>query len=84
MYSEYIFKHSKMYGDEHLLSEMVRAFSGGQIITAMKKVLHNDGVIFSDYHGKIYVAWSTNQIKSAIENNGNFSPDSRKITESEI
>jgi len=41
-----------------------------------------DGFITDGFGGKIFVAWSPTQIKSAIGNKGKFEPESENITES--
>lgn len=72
-------KTSEMYGDQHLLAEMTRAFRGDHLTATMQTVFGKDGVKYTDKYGDIYVAWSPTQIKSATHNLGTFSPDNPDI-----
>lgn len=53
----------RAYYDSDILSEMVRAFRGDSILTAMKEVFGKDGVKVTDKYGEMWVAWDSNQIK---------------------
>lgn len=47
-----------------ILSNLVRAYKDKALmLSTLKRITKNDGVIFSDSYGKIYVAWSPKQIK---------------------
>jgi hypothetical protein len=62
------------WGDQDILQDIHRAYKNPQLMfNNMRKILKSDGVILSDSYGEIYVAWDPNQIKSASENNGNYS-----------
>lgn len=66
--------------DAILLPEITRAFRNKEaMLTAMREELNSDGVIWSDSVGEIYVAWSSSQIKSATDNNGQFDPENPDI-----
>ena len=65
----------RAYSDADILSEMVKAYKGGSILSAMKDVLGHDGAVYKDKYGEIWVAWDANQIKSVDNTNPTSNPD---------
>ena len=76
-YTDKVYRQSMHDGD--ILSDLTRAFNGGNdvILNAMKDVLGNDGVRFSDNYGDIWVAWSSEQIKNTDNKAPTSNPDIR-------
>jgi hypothetical protein len=66
-------------GDAAVLSELTRAFKGGDntILEAMVKATGKDGVKFTDSYGDIWVAWNANQIKNVDNTDPTSDPDIR-------
>ena len=72
--------HQGQYGDKQILEDIHRAYTDKKImIKQMKKIFKADGIIFKDNIGYIYVAWEPTQIKSASDNNGDFSSTNKNI-----
>lgn len=74
----------RAYSDADILSEMVRAYKGDSILSAMKDVLEHDGAVYRDKYGEVWVAWDSNQIKSTDNTNPTSNPDirySERVTE---
>ena len=65
----------RAYSDADILCEMVRAYKGDLILSAMKDVLGYDGAVYKDKYGEVWVAWDSNQIKSVDNTNPTLSND---------
>lgn len=65
------------YSDADILSKMVKAYKGGSILFSMKEVLGNDGAVYKDKYGEVWVAWDSNQIKSVDNSNPTSNSDIR-------
>lgn len=72
--------HKGQYGDLEILENIHRAYEDKTImLKQMRKIFKADGIIFKDNIGYIYVAWEPTQIKSASDNNGDFSTSNKSI-----
>jgi hypothetical protein len=73
LYADYLYNSTSEGGDCAILSNLHRAYKNNVLMfNKMRSILKADGLVFTDRHGSIFVAWDPNQIK-AVDNNGQYS-----------